>query len=195
MTFELSKYQGNYLKEAFLVVLVVHSLTIVSGIIQNLINNSIQARGNSTIALDPTKVLIKKQKYIEENIRIKAFLNSSLSSQTKQQQMQHASQIEQSAGKAVESYIGQILQIIEKNKYYPPRDKMYGNEGSPVITMLIDNSGSLKQAELAESSNKPGLDRAALNIVQKAAPYPQFNNLISEDQLNFSVAIEFKLNN
>lgn len=195
MTFELSKYQGNYLKEAFLIVLVAHSLTMASGIVQKLINNNIEARGNSNIALDPTKVLIKKQKYVEENVRIKAFLNSSLSSQTKQQQMQQASQIEQSAGKAVESYIGQILQIIEKNKYYPPRDKMYGNEGSPVITMLIDNSGSLKQAELAESSNKPGLDRAALNIVQKAAPYPQFNNLMSEDQLNFSVAIEFKLNN
>jgi TonB family protein len=95
--------------------------------------------------------------------------------------------------KSVESYQVRVLTAIEKNKYYPPREKRRRSEGRVTVGFVILNDGSMSKLIILRSSNYDALDDAALNAVRKSAPFKEFPKSILESELVFNVHIDFIL--
>ncbi len=67
----------------------------------------------------------------------------------------------------------QRLEIVG-NYYYPKASVRYGIYGSLRILVVIQQDGSLKDAQILSSSGYPMLDKAAIKIVRMASPYASF---------------------
>lgn len=119
------------------------------------------------------------EKYSIVSVQIfQKVLNSSLSKNSNVQQGP-----ENAAGKIEkESYSQQqslhdsyqlaIVAQIQKHQYYPRLALKLGQEGEPVVKIIVDKSGHLVEAKLEKSCGTESLDNAALDIVKKAHPFP-----------------------
>lgn len=63
---------------------------------------------------------------------------------------------------------------------YPAQAKQQGIYGSLRLLVAINSDGSLHDVQILESSGKPVLDQAALNIVRLAAPFTPFSGDLRE---------------
>lgn len=70
------------------------------------------------------------------------------------------------------SYEMVLASRIEKHRYYPRLALKLGQEGQPVIKIILDKSGRLVTVSIEKSSGQLSLDEAALDIVTKAQPFP-----------------------
>jgi TonB family protein len=88
-----------------------------------------------------------------------------------------------SASKAgdYQSYVDACIKKIEAigNDYYPPEasGKLYGRA---IVTFTVLASGELKEVTLDRSTGHSVLDRASLESVRRAAPFPQFTPEMTE---------------
>lgn len=80
------------------------------------------------------------------------------------------------------AYINSFREKIEYvgNKYYPNEAKVKGLEGDVQLLVALKQDGNVHSIELIKSSNNPVLDRAAMNSVRLAAPYPHFTKKMRE---------------
>jgi TonB family protein len=69
-------------------------------------------------------------------------------------------------------WLGLIRARIEKLKRYPVLARRRGIEGKVVVAFTITKQGEVKEAVITRSSGFALLDKAALNSVRKAAPFP-----------------------
>lgn len=76
---------------------------------------------------------------------------------------------------------------------YPPAARRRAIEGDPVVRFVINRDGALLDYELARSSGSRHLDRAALQLVRDAAPYPVFPASLDLAQLEVQLPIEYRL--
>lgn len=76
---------------------------------------------------------------------------------------------------------------------YPPAARRRAIEGDPVVRFVINRDGALLDYELARSSGSRHLDRAALQLVRDAAPYPVFPPSLDLAQLEVQLPIEYRL--
>lgn len=65
-----------------------------------------------------------------------------------------------------------LSSLIEKQRYYPRTARQRGEEGRPVVKLVLDTQGRLVQVYLESSSGIELLDEAALDIVNRAQPFP-----------------------
>lgn len=65
-----------------------------------------------------------------------------------------------------------LSSLIEKQRYYPRTARQRGEEGRPVVKLVLDPQGRLVQVQLESSSGIELLDEAALDIVNRAQPFP-----------------------
>jgi protein TonB len=56
-----------------------------------------------------------------------------------------------------------------------------------MVSVVIDRNGRLVSRRLAGSSGSPALDRAALSIIERAAPFPRFPPVMRQAQESRSV--------
>jgi len=72
-------------------------------------------------------------------------------------------------------------------RYLPEQAALLGLTGSPTLEVTIDASGKLSEVIIRESSGSKLLDQAALNILQRAAPFDPFPKAVRLDhpELNF----------
>lgn len=70
------------------------------------------------------------------------------------------------------SYEMQLAAKIERQRYYPQRARQLGQEGQPVVRMVLDAAGNVMQLALENSSGVSLLDETALDIVRRAQPFP-----------------------
>ncbi len=70
------------------------------------------------------------------------------------------------------AYLAMLRARIEANRTYPSSARRAGKEGVTSIRLVIIADGSLRQANIVQSSGHFALDRAAKRMVQKAAPFP-----------------------
>ena len=72
-------------------------------------------------------------------------------------------------------------------RYLPEQAALQGLSGSPTLEVTIDASGQLSEVIIRESSGSKLLDQAALNILQRAAPFDPFPEAVRLDhpELNF----------
>lgn len=81
------------------------------------------------------------------------------------------------------AYINSFREKIEYigNKYYPQEAKEKGMHGNVQLLVAIRKDGSIQEIRVLQSSNNPLLDKAAINSVRLAAPFPRFPKSMREN--------------
>lgn len=82
---------------------------------------------------------------------------------------------------------------IESKKRYPIAAQKTEMEGRTGIRMTILKDGRLEKVEIVESSGYEILDRAALQSVHNAAPFPPIPDAAKMDRIEMSIYLVFKL--
>lgn len=82
---------------------------------------------------------------------------------------------------------------ISKEKKYPKIAQMRGWQGEAKVELLLDGSGKLKSKKIIQSSGYDILDKQALEMVEKAAPYPIPPEILRDSNFTITVPIPFKL--
>lgn len=82
-------------------------------------------------------------------------------------------------------------------RYLPEQISLNGLSGSPTLEVTIDMSGDLSEVVIRQSSGSSVLDQAALNILERAAPFEPFPEAIRLDhpELNFIYKWQFNRGN
>lgn len=82
---------------------------------------------------------------------------------------------------------------IGKHKQYPRIAQMRGWQGEAIVELLLDGSGKLKSKKIIQSSGFETLDKQALEMVDKAAPFPAPPEVLRGSNFSIKVPIPFKL--
>ncbi len=88
-------------------------------------------------------------------------------------------------------YKNMVRTIIEQNVFYPVVARKRGYEGRVGLYFYIMRDGTISDLHISSPSNYRVLNRAAVRIVQKAAPFPPVR--ISQDRVMMEIEIVFKL--
>ncbi len=90
-------------------------------------------------------------------------------------------------------YYTVLRQRIRKAMVYHSGDSWRYVEGVAKVSFSIDSRGRLKQVFLKTSSGEPCLDRAALQGIKSASPFPPFPEGLKEDIIFLNVDLIFKV--
>ena len=70
---------------------------------------------------------------------------------------------------------------------------MRGWQGEVLIDLKLDGSGNVLATRIESSSGVEILDKQALEMVKKAAPFPKPPDILSASTFNILVPVSFKL--
>lgn len=101
------------------------------------------------------------------------------------------SQVDMNAAR--DSYGNTLWEAIGKYKNYPRIAQMRGWQGDVVVELLLDGSGNLKSKKILKSSSYEVLDKEALAMVDKAAPFPAPPEALRGSSFSIKVPIPFRL--
>lgn len=90
-------------------------------------------------------------------------------------------------------YAEQLARAIAKHKQYPRIAQMRNWQGEVLINLTLDDNGNVLSSHVERSSGYDVLDRQALAMVSKAAPFQMPPDELKGGQLNTQVPISFKL--
>lgn len=82
---------------------------------------------------------------------------------------------------------------IAKYKQYPRIAQMKGWQGEAIVELLLDGNGKLKSKKILQSSGYESLDKQALEMVEKAAPFPAPPEALRGSNFSIKVPVPFKL--
>lgn len=94
---------------------------------------------------------------------------------------------------ALNSYNSMLWGRIAKYKQYPKIAQMRGWQGEVIVELLVDASGKLKSKKIISGSGYDVLDKQALNMIEKAAPFPAPPEVLRGSSFSITVPIPFKL--
>lgn len=95
------------------------------------------------------------------------------------------------AQEATMTYASYLRSVLNRKKHYPIKAKRLGDEGTVVVKVELDNFGKLKELFLKQSSKSSTLDKAALSLVKRSAPFKKPPEFL--DDLVFDVSLEWHL--
>ena len=90
---------------------------------------------------------------------------------------------------ALHSWRQELIAQIERNKRFPANAA--GRSGVATIAFDLDAGGRLIGVRLVASSGSPALDQAALDLIQRAQPFPPPPKGLAEGELRFVAPIRF----
>lgn len=90
-------------------------------------------------------------------------------------------------------YLAALAARINRNKYYPRASRRRGEEGTVVVSFVIQRNGELSDFVVTESSGHERLDTAALKTLRRVTPFKPIPDVIGRDQWPISVPIAFSL--
>ncbi len=82
---------------------------------------------------------------------------------------------------------------IGKHKQYPKIAQMRNWQGEAIVELQLDGNGKLKSKKIIQSSGHDALDKQALEMVEKAAPFPLPPEVLRGNSFSIRVPIPFKL--
>jgi periplasmic protein TonB len=94
---------------------------------------------------------------------------------------------------ALGQYSGTLGRAIAKHKQYPKIAQIRGWQGECLLDLKIDSSGNVLTANVKESSGFELLDKQALEMVNKASPFPTPPDALRGRSFNITVPVSFKL--
>lgn len=96
---------------------------------------------------------------------------------------------------SIAGYVDRWKRKIESvgQRYLPAQIALNGMSGSPTLEVTIDMNGALAEVVIRRSSGSAALDQAALNILERAAPFEPFPESIRVEhpELNFLYKWQF----
>lgn len=95
---------------------------------------------------------------------------------------------------ALSAYGSLLGRTIAKHKSYPKIAQRRGWQGTVLLDLKIDNNGNVISASIKNSSGHEALDKRALKMVKKAAPFPAPPKPL-QGPFNITVPVKFKLAN
>jgi periplasmic protein TonB len=93
----------------------------------------------------------------------------------------------------IEVYMKLVSTELEKYQHYPDMARRFRDEGRAVARLMFAKDGQLLDVILIESTGNDRLDRAVIENIRRAAPFPPFPPEIRASKLNFQVPIRFRL--
>ncbi|MBU0569016.1 energy transducer TonB [bacterium] len=91
------------------------------------------------------------------------------------------------------TYQKKVRGKIEQMKLYPLMARRNGIEGQVIVQFTILSNGSVTTIENINSSGNKILDKAAMNAVKRASPFPHIPEDIAEKGLQMRINIAFRL--
>lgn len=96
-------------------------------------------------------------------------------------------------GPARTDYLGELQRWLAQHQHYPTAARERGWQGVVELAFSIDRVGRVTGAQVAASSGHPVLDRAALDMLTRAAPLPPVPPHVAQHSLRLRVPISFSL--
>ncbi|MGB5569918.1 MAG: TonB family protein, partial [Sedimenticolaceae bacterium] len=90
-------------------------------------------------------------------------------------------------------YLAALAARINRSKYYPRASRRRGEEGTVVVSFVIQRDGELTDFVVTESSGHERLDTAALKTLRRVTPFEPIPDVIGRDQWPISVPIAYSL--
>jgi len=97
--------------------------------------------------------------------------------------------IEDARGK----YGNSLWGAISKHKKYPKIAAMRNWQGEAIVELELDGSGKLKSKKIIQTSGYDVLDKQALEMVEKALPFPAPPEVLRGTSFTIKVPVPFKL--
>lgn len=94
---------------------------------------------------------------------------------------------------ALNGYNNALWGKIGKFKQYPKIAQMRGWQGEVIVELLLDGNGKLKSKKILTSSGYEVLDKQALEMIDKATPFPSPPEALHASTFSITVPIPFKL--
>ncbi|MDO9233196.1 MAG: energy transducer TonB [Methylotenera sp.] len=90
-------------------------------------------------------------------------------------------------------YGNALWSAISKHKKYPKIAQMRGWQGEATVELLLDGDGKIKSKKITQSSGYEALDKQALEMVEKAQPFPTPPEALRGSNFTITVPVPFKL--
>jgi protein TonB len=94
---------------------------------------------------------------------------------------------------AYTGYGSTLWSAISKYKKYPKIAQMRGWQGEVIVELSLDGNGKLKSKRILQHSGYESLDQQALEMVDKALPFPAPPEALRGGSFTIKVPIPFKL--
>ncbi|NOY71043.1 MAG: energy transducer TonB [Gammaproteobacteria bacterium] len=94
---------------------------------------------------------------------------------------------------ATAEYEQLLVAWLEKQKKYPKRAKRMRIEGEGRLRILIDRTGNIQKIMLEQRTGNRLLDKAALEMAERANPFPAMPDNDPRQELEFIVPVVFAL--
>jgi protein TonB len=82
---------------------------------------------------------------------------------------------------------------LNKHKKYPHEARKNGHEGVANVAFTIDRSGKVIASHLEKSSGSDLLDQEAIEVLQRASPFPTPPSDVPNVTINLSLPIQFRI--
>jgi len=86
-----------------------------------------------------------------------------------------------------------LLSWLDRHKEYPWSARRRGMQGQVVLRLAVARSGKVAETAIETSSGAEVLDRAALDMVERASPLPPLPASVPGDVAEFRVPVSFAL--
>jgi protein TonB len=96
-------------------------------------------------------------------------------------------------GNMVQRFTQTVRKKIESQKRYPLAARKSKTEGRVGVKMTILKDGRLERIEIIESSGYVILDKAALESVRRAAPFPSLPEEVERKRIQINMYMVFKM--
>jgi len=93
----------------------------------------------------------------------------------------------------LQRYLQQVVKKIEARKAYPRQARSKGWKGTVVIKVQIVSDGTITQLERVTPYEYDTLNKAALEAIKKAQPFPKFPDEMKSQSLIINIPIQFTL--
>jgi len=90
-------------------------------------------------------------------------------------------------------YGNSLWGAISKYKKYPKIAAMRNWQGEAIVELELDGNGKLKSKKIIQSSGHEVLDKQALEMVEKALPFPAPPDVLRGNNFTITVPVPFKL--
>ena len=87
-------------------------------------------------------------------------------------------------------WVGAIVSRIESRK--PQVDLKLKQPTSVEIAFTVARDGRVVSKQIARSSGNPAVDRQAVAVIDKAAPFPPMPDWLAETEMSFRLPLRFK---
>ncbi len=95
--------------------------------------------------------------------------------------------------RTINSYLGSIILLINREKTYPLIARRKGQQGKVVLELTINRAGGLQSVKLSEPSPFEELNQAAIDIVRSINRYPPLPADFLPQELRLKIPVEYRL--